>query len=65
MFVAPPVVSVSVVNRPEKVGFNKSALDSIASAIALNSLSISVPFTILPALPLGKESFVAKLVDFK
>jgi hypothetical protein len=40
-----------------------SALDAIALAIALSSVSISVPFTILPELPVGKLSFAVKFVD--
>ena len=46
------------------VGDAVSALEAIALARALNSSSSSVPLTILPALPEGKVSLVAKLVDF-
>ncbi len=35
-----------------------------AAAIALYSVSISVPLIILPELPLGRESLAAKLVAF-
>jgi hypothetical protein len=41
-----------------------SALELIAPAIALNSLSISVPLTILLESPVGRVSLVAKLVAF-
>jgi hypothetical protein len=46
------------------VGDAMSALELTADAIALNSLSISVPLTILPESPVGKVSLVAKLVAF-
>ena len=46
------------------VGDAVSALELIADAIALNSLSISVPLTILPESPVGNVSLVAKLVAF-
>jgi hypothetical protein len=49
---------------PVKVGLFVSALEEIAEAIALNSVSISVPLIILPALPLGSESLAAKFVAF-
>jgi hypothetical protein len=39
-----------------------SDLELIADEIELNSLSISVPLTILPESPVGKVSLVAKLV---
>ena len=45
-----------------KVGLAVSALVALAVAMLLNSASISVPLTILAALPEGRESFVAKLV---
>ena len=60
MFV--PAVAVGAAGVPVNVGDAKSALDVTAPAIALNSLSISVPLTILFASPVGSESFVAKLV---
>ena len=40
-----------------------SALVATAVAMLLNSVSISVPLTILAGLPEGNESFVAKFVD--
>ena len=49
---------------PVKVGLFVSALEEIAEAIALYSVSISVPLIILPALPLGSESLAAKFVAF-
>jgi hypothetical protein len=59
-----PAVAVGAAGVPVKVGLAKSALDAIAEEIALNSVSISVPFTILLGLPVFKLSFVAKLVAF-
>jgi hypothetical protein len=44
------------------VGEFRSALVAIAVAMLSNSVLISVPFTTLFALPLGKESLAAKLV---
>jgi len=62
--VALVAVIVAKVAVPVKEGPAKSALVAIAVAILLNSVSISVPLTILPALPEGSESFDAKSVDF-
>ena len=54
--------TVAAVTVPVKVGLAVSALVALAVAMLLNSVSISVPLTILAALPEGRESFVAKLV---
>jgi hypothetical protein len=56
-------VPVGNVGVPVKVGLAKSALVAIAVAMSLNSVSISVPLTILSGLPLVRLSLVAKLVD--
>ena len=56
--------AVGAVGVPVNAGDAVSALDEIADAIALNSSSSSVPLTILPALPEGRVSLVAKLVAF-
>lgn len=47
---------------PVKVGLARSAFVAIAVAMLLNSVSISVPLTILFASPDGRVSLVAKLV---
>lgn len=52
------VTSVGLVN----VGDAKSALVAMATAMLLNSVSISVPLTILSGSPEGRASLVAKLV---
>jgi hypothetical protein len=57
-----PAVAVGAAGVPVNVGEAVSALELTADAIALNSLSISVPLTILPESPVGKVSLVAKLV---
>ena len=49
---------------PVNVTSLMSALVADAVAMLLNSASISVPFTIFPALPEGNESLAAKLVVF-
>ena len=41
-----------------------SALEAIAEAIAVYSVSNSAPLTILPELPVGNPSFAVKLVAF-
>jgi hypothetical protein len=46
------------------VGEAMSALELIAPEIELNSLSISVPLTILFESPVGRVSLVAKFVAF-
>jgi hypothetical protein len=53
---------VGAAGVPVNVGEAMSALELIAPEIALNSLSISVPLTILLASPVGNVSLVAKLV---
>jgi hypothetical protein len=59
-----PDAAVGAAGVPVNVGLDVSALDDMAEAIALNSSSISVPFTILPGLPVGSVSLVAKFVPF-
>jgi len=59
-----PLAAVGVTGDPVNEGDAVSALELIAEAIALNSLSISVPLTILPESPEGNVSLVAKLVAF-
>lgn len=44
------------------VGLLMSALEATAEAIAVNSVSISVPLIILPALPVGSVSLAVKFV---
>jgi hypothetical protein len=56
--------AVGATGVPVNVGLLLSAFDAIAEAIEVNSVSISVPLTTLPALPVGKPSFAAKLVAF-
>jgi hypothetical protein len=55
-------VAVGAAGEPVNVGEARSALELIAPDIELNSLSISVPLTILFASPVGSVSLVAKLV---
>jgi predicted cobalt transporter CbtA len=55
------VVAVIV---PVIVGLAEFALELTAVWMLLNSVLISVPFTILAGLPEAKESLVAKLVVF-
>jgi hypothetical protein len=57
-----PAVAVGAAGVPVNVGDAISALELIAPAIALNSLSISVPLTILLESPVGRVSLVAKFV---
>jgi hypothetical protein len=59
-----PADAVGAAGIPVKVGLLISDLDATAEAIALNSVSISVPLIILFGLPVDSESFVAKLVAF-
>jgi len=59
-----PAVAVGAAGVPVNVGDARSALELIAPAIELNSLSISVPLTILLESPLGSVSLVAKFVAF-
>ena len=49
---------------PVNVGDAVLALVAIAVEILLNSVSISVPFTIFDGLPEASASLAAKLVDF-
>jgi hypothetical protein len=56
-----PAVGVGTAGVPVKLGDAMSALELIAPAIALNSLSNSVPLTILLESPVGSVSLVAKL----
>ncbi len=58
------VVPVGNAGVPVNVGLARSALVATAVAILLNSVSISVPLTILPALPDASASLAAKSVDF-
>lgn len=60
-----PAVAVGAVGVPNKSGLDVFALDEIAEAIAVNSVSSSVPLTIFPELPVGSVSFVVKFVDFE
>jgi hypothetical protein len=63
--VATPVAVRSTnVAVPVNVGLMLSDLLLTAVAMLLNSVSISVPRTILSGLPEGRVSFVAKFVDF-
>jgi hypothetical protein len=57
-----PAEAVAAAGVPVKVGLFRSALDEIAEAIALYSVSISVPLIILAGLPVAKPSLTAKLV---
>jgi hypothetical protein len=58
------MVAVPAVNVPVNEGDAVSAFVATAVAMLLNSVSISVPLTILAALPDAKESFDAKSVLF-
>ena len=57
-----PADAVGAVGVPVRAGLFKSALEEIAEAMAVYSVSISVPLIILPALPEGKLSLAVKLV---
>ena len=59
-----PTEAVGAAGTPVNVGDAMSALELTAPEIALNSLSISVPLTILLASPVGSESLLAKFVAF-
>ena len=63
MFV--PEEAVEAVGVPVNAGLLMSALDAIALEIAVNSVSISVPLTIFPALPVGSPSLAVKFVAFE
>lgn len=56
--------AVGAVGVPVRAGLFKSALEEIAEAIAVNSVSISVPLIIFPELPEGRLSLAVKLVAF-
>jgi hypothetical protein len=60
-----PAEAVGAVGVPKRSGLDVFALDAIAEAIAVNSISNSVPFTILFELPVGSVSLVVKFVDFE
>lgn len=57
-----PEDAVGANGVPVSVGLLLSALLAIAAAIALNSVSISAPLTILPELFAGRPSLAVKLV---
>ena len=57
-------MAVGAVGVPVNAGLFKSALDEIAEATAVNSVSISAPLTIFPELPVGNPSLAVKLVAF-
>jgi hypothetical protein len=57
-----PAVAVGAAGVPVKVGLLISALEAIAEATDVNSVSISEPLTILLALPLGRLSLAVKFV---
>ena len=59
-----PNAAVGAAGVPVNEGDAVSALELIEPAIALNSLSISVPLTILLESPVGSVSLVAKFVAF-
>jgi len=58
------ILAVGTEGVPVNVGLLMSALEATAEAIAVNSVSISVPLTILPELPVGKVSLAVKFVAF-
>lgn len=59
-----PEDAVGAAGVPVKVGLLLSALDDIAEAIAVYSLSISVPLMTFDGLPVLRPSLTAKLVAF-
>jgi hypothetical protein len=59
-----PVEAVGAVGVPVNTGFSRSAFVPTATAILLNSVSISVPLTIFKGLPAGRASFEANDVLF-
>jgi hypothetical protein len=59
-----PEAAVGAAGVPVNVGDARSALELTAPEIAFNSLSISVPLTILFESPVGSVSLVAKFVAF-
>jgi len=59
-----PKEAVGPAGVPVKVGLLMSDLDEIAEAIALYSVSISVPLMILAGLPVDSPSLTAKFVAF-
>jgi hypothetical protein len=56
--------AVGAVGVPVNTGFSRSAFVPTATAMLLNSVSISVPLTIFKGLPCGSESFEANDVLF-
>jgi hypothetical protein len=59
-----PAEAVGAVGVPVSAGLLISALEEIAEATAVNSVSISAPLTIFPELPVGNPSLAVKLVAF-
>jgi hypothetical protein len=59
-----PAEAVGAVGVPVNAGLLVSALEEIAEATAVNSVSISAPLIILPELPVGKLSLAVKFVAF-
>ena len=59
-----PKAAVGAVGVPVNAGLLVSALDAIADAIALYSLSISVPLITFAGSVTSNESLAAKLVAF-
>jgi hypothetical protein len=58
-----PKEAVGAVGVPVRAGLAKSAFVATAVEMLLNSVSSSVPLTILSGLPLERLSLDAKLVD--
>jgi hypothetical protein len=59
-----PTVAVAAVGVPVNTGLSRSAFVPTATAMLLNSVSISVPLTIFKGLPEGRASFEANDVLF-
>jgi hypothetical protein len=59
-----PAEAVGAAGVPVNVGLLLSDLDDIADAMAVNSVSISVPLTTLAGSPVVRPSLIAKLVAF-
>lgn len=57
-------IAVGAVGTPVNAGDAKSALDATAEAIAIYSVSSSVPLTVLLGSPEARVSLVVKLVAF-
>ena len=60
----PVTFTVAAVTVPVNVGDATSAFVALAVAMLLNSVSISLHFTILAGFPDARSSFAAKLTDF-